>query len=162
MAKIESKVTIARPQEEVFGYFLTLDENVPKTNRDVEWVVKTPDGPTEVGTTLRARGKSLGRIRETTMRFTAIVPNEKIEFEAEVGPMRPNCAFIFDQTHGGTRVTFRGDPNPVGPFKLLSPLFTRIGQQVWAGRLARAKTALEARRPSPSAAPPPGGESRVQ
>jgi len=144
MTKIESKVTIARPREEVFGYFLTLDENVPKTNRDVEWVVKTPDGPTEVGTTLRARGKSLGRIRETTIRFTAIVPNEKIEFEAEVGPMRPNCAFTFDQAHGGTRVTFRGDPNPVGPFKLLSPLFTRIGQQVWAERLARAKTALEA------------------
>jgi hypothetical protein len=41
-------------------------------------------------------------------------------------------------------VTFRGDPNPVGPFKLLSPLFARIGQQVWAERLARAKTALEA------------------
>lgn len=144
MAKIESKVTIARPREEVFGYFLTLEENVPKTNRDVEWVVKTPDGPTGVGTTLRARGKSLGRIRETTMRFTAIVPNEKIEFEAEVGPMRPNCAFIFDQAHAGTRVTFQGDPNPVGPFKLLSPVFTRIGQQVWAERLARAKTALEA------------------
>ena len=57
------------------------------------------------------------------MRFTAIVPNEKIEFEAEIGPMRPNCAFIFDQAHAGTSVTFRGDPNPVGPFKLLSPVF---------------------------------------
>jgi Polyketide cyclase / dehydrase and lipid transport len=161
MAKIESKVTIARPPDEVFGYFLTLDENVPKTNRDIEWVGKTPEGPTEVGTTLRARGKSLGRIRETTMRFTAIVPNEKIEFEGEVGPMRPNCVFIFDQTRGGTLVTFRGDPNPVGPFKLLSPLFTRMGQQVWAKRLARAKTALEAPASSPQRSDT-GGESRVQ
>ena len=96
------------------------------------------------------------------MRFTAIVPNEKIEFEAEVGPMRPNCAFIFDQVHGGTSVTFQGDPNPVGPFKLLSPLFTRIGHQVWAGRLARTKTALEAPGILAPAQRHPGGESRVQ
>ena len=143
MARIESTVTIARRPEEVFDYFLTLDENVPKTNPEVEWVVKAPDGPTQVGTTLRSRGKSLGKVRETTMRFTAIVPNEKIRFEAEVGPMRPKCEFNFDQTHSGTRVTFRGDPNPVGVFKLLSPLFIRIGQHVWDERLARAKATLE-------------------
>jgi hypothetical protein len=61
MAEIESKVTIARPREEVFGYFLALEENVPRTNPDVEWVVKTPDGPTRVGTTLRSRGKVIGQ-----------------------------------------------------------------------------------------------------
>ena len=143
MAKIESTVTIARPPEEVFDYFLTLDENVPKTNPDVDWMVKTPDGPTQVGTILRSRGKSLGRVRETTMRFTAIVPNERIQFEAEVGPMRPKCEFNFDQTDAGTRVRFRGDPNPVGAFKVLSPLFIRIGQHVWGERLARAKATLE-------------------
>lgn len=144
MAEIESKVTIARPREEVFGYFLSLEEKVPITNPDVEWVVKTPDGPTRVGTTLRSRGKSLGRTRETTMRFTAIVPNETIRFEAEVGPMRPRCIFTFDPVDGGTRVTFRGDPNPVGLFKLVSPLFIRVGRRVWAERLARAKATLEA------------------
>ena len=143
MARIESTVTIARRPEEVFDYFLTLDENVPKTNPHVEWMVKSPDGPTQVGTTLRSRGKSLGRVRETTMRFTAIVPNEKIQFEAEVGPMRPRSEFNFDQTDGGPRVTFRGDPNPVGAFKVLSPLFVRVGQQVWRERLARAKATLE-------------------
>ena len=143
MAEIESKVTIARPREEVFGYFLALEENVPRTNPDVEWFVKTPAGPTRVGTTLRSRGKSLGRTRETTMRFTAIVPNETIRFEAEVGPMRPRCVFSFDPTDGGTRVTFRGDPNPIGLFKLLSPLFIRVGQRVWGERLARAKATLE-------------------
>jgi uncharacterized protein YndB with AHSA1/START domain len=144
MATIETTVTIARPREEVFGYFLALDENVPKTNPDVEYVVKTPEGPTVVGTTLRSRGKSLGRVRETTMRFTGIVPNESIQFEAEVGPMRPSCVFTFDQTDGGTRVTFRGDPNPVGAFRLLSPVFGRMGKKVWSERLARAKAVLEA------------------
>jgi uncharacterized protein YndB with AHSA1/START domain len=143
MAKIETTVTIARPREEVFSYFLTLEQNVPKTNPDVEWVVKSPDGPTRVGTTLRSRGKTLGRTMETMMRFTAIVPPEMIEFEAEVGPMRPKCVFSFDRTDDGTRVTFYGDPNPVGPFKVLSPLFVRKGREVWRERLARAKAALE-------------------
>lgn len=143
MARIESTVTIARRPEDVFGYFLNLDETVPRTNPGVEWMVRTPDGPTQVGTILRSRGRSLGRTRETTMRFTTIVPHERIEFEAEVGPMRPTCAFTFDQTDGGTRVTLLGDPNPVGAFKVLSPLFVRIGRRVWGERLARAKATLE-------------------
>ena len=54
------------------------------------------------------------------------------------------CVLTFDQAGAGTRVTFRGDPNPAGPFKLLSPLFTYKGQQVWSERLARAKATLEA------------------
>jgi hypothetical protein len=140
-------VTIERPRDEVFGYFLALDENVPRTNPDVEWVVKTQGGegePSGVGTTFRSRGKSLGKVRETTMRFTGVVPNEEIRFEAEVGPMRPTGQFAFDQTDGGTRVTFRGDPNPVGVFKVATPIFVFMGRRVWRERLARAKTALEA------------------
>ena len=58
--------------------------------------------------------------------------------------MRPRCSLAFEQTNGGTTVTFRGDSNPVGPFKLLSPVFNRKGQQVWDQRLARVKAVLEA------------------
>ncbi len=123
----------------MFSYFLTLDEHVAMTNPGVEWVVKTPDGPTRVGTTLRSRGKSLGKVRETTLRYTEIVANERIQFDAVVGPMRPKCTFAFDQTGDGTTVTFRGDPDPVGPFRLLTPVFKRISQHVWSERLARAK-----------------------
>lgn len=36
----------------------------------------------------------------------------------------------FDQTNGGTTVLVRLNPNPVGPLKLLSPAFARIGQKV--------------------------------
>jgi hypothetical protein len=143
VATIESMVTIERPREEVFGYFLALDQNVPRTNPDVEWVVKTSDGPSGVGTTFRSRGRALGRVRETTMRFTGVVPNQQILFEAEVGPMRPKGLFVFDQTEGGTRVTFRGDPNPVGIFKAATPIFVLIGRKVWRERLTRAKAALE-------------------
>jgi uncharacterized protein YndB with AHSA1/START domain len=143
MAKMESTVVIARPVEEVFDFFLDLENSAPKTDPGVGTVVKTPDGPAAPGTTFRFRQQSLGKVRETTTRFTAVEPNRRIAFEAEIGPMRPKCDLSFEQTDRGTRVTFRGNSNPVGPFKLLSPLFNRKGQQVWGRRLARIKTVME-------------------
>ena len=143
MAKIESTVTIARPVEEVFGFLLALDENLLKTDSGVESVVRTPDGPPGPGTTFRIRQKTLGRVTESTTRLTAVEPDRRIEWDAKVGPMRPHAAFTFQATNGGTIVTFRADPNPAGPFKLLSPLFVRIGRRVWNDRLRRIKTAIE-------------------
>src|SRR5215211_5821731 len=143
MTKIQSTVTIARPVDEVFGFFLALDESAPKTDPGVESVVKTPDGPPRAGTTFLFRQERGGKTRETTTRFTSVEPDRQIDFEAEIGPMRPRCTLAFEQTDGGTKVTFRGDSNPVGPLKLLTPVFNRKGQQVWDQRLARVKAVLE-------------------
>jgi uncharacterized protein YndB with AHSA1/START domain len=144
MARMEATVTIARPVEEVFRFFLSLDENAPKVDPGGGSVVKSPEGPTGPGTTFRFRQQTAGKIRETTTRFTGVEPNQRIEFVAEIGPMRPRCDLTFEQADGGTRVTFRGDSNPVGPLRWLSPVFNRKGQQVWSERLARVKTVLEA------------------
>ena len=143
MAKIESTVWIARPLAEVFRFFLDLDKNARMTDPNVESVVKTPEGPTGPGTTFRFRQKALGKVRETTTTFVSLESNRKIEMEARLGPLRPKGLLTFDQTNGGTTVVVRLNPNPVGPLKLLSPVFARIGQKVWDGRLARLKTALE-------------------
>jgi len=143
MATIESTVTIARPVEEVFRFLLAPEENAPKFDPGIESVVKTSEGPTGTGTKFLFREKALGRRRETPGRFTAVEPNRKIEFEARAWPVRPAGAFRFEQTDGGTRLTFRGEPNPVGPFTLLSPLIARWGQRVWDERLARLKAVLE-------------------
>ena len=143
MSKMRSTVTIAGPPEEVFRFFLDLDQNAPSTDPDVEHVVKTPQGPTEPGTTFRLRQHSLGKTRETTTRFTAIERNRKIEFEGAIGPMRPKCSLAFEPTGNGTSVTFSGHSHPVGLLKALSPLFNRKGQQVWTRRLNRIKSLLE-------------------
>jgi uncharacterized protein YndB with AHSA1/START domain len=143
LAGMETSVMIARPMEDVFAALVALDELAPKIDPTVESVLKTPDGPVGPGTTFRLRQRNLGKVRETTTRFTAVEPNRKIEFEAEIGPMRPKCDLTFEQTDSGTRVTFRGDSNPPAPFKLLSPFLNRKGQQVWSQRLARIKAVLE-------------------
>jgi len=143
MAKVESTVTIARPVEEVFRFFLELDKNASKTDPNVESVVKTPEGPTGPGTTFRFRQKVLGRMRDTTTTFISVEPNRKIEMEARLGPLRPKGAITFHQANRGTDVVVRLNPNPVGPLKLLSAVFARIGQKAWDERLARLKAAME-------------------
>ena len=144
MARMQSTVTIARPVEEVFRFFLALDENAPRVDPSAGSVMKSPDGPAGPGTTFRFHQQTLGKVRETTTRFTGVEPNQKIEFVAEIGPMRPKCDLTFEQADGGTRVTFRGDSDPVGPLKVLNPLLNRKGQKVWGQRLARVKAVLEA------------------
>jgi hypothetical protein len=128
--------------------------NAPKTDPSVEYVVKTPEGPTGPGTTFRLRQHSLEKQRETTTRFIAIEPNRKIDFEGAIGPMRPKCSLTLEQTSKGTSVLFSGDSKPVGLLKPLSPLFNRKGQRVWTHRLDRIRCLLET--------PAPNGASRCR
>jgi uncharacterized protein YndB with AHSA1/START domain len=139
--KIECTVTIARPCADVFDYFLNPDQYVAKGNPEVESVVRSPEGPTQPGTTFLFR--HIGRPRETRSRFTAVVPDREIRFDGEVGPLRPTCLLTFAPTAGGTKVRLQADPNPIGPLKVLSPLIKRKGERLWAERLQRSKVALE-------------------
>ena len=137
-ATIQSATTIARPVEDVFQFLLDLDQH--PTEAGIESVVKSPQGPTGPGTTLRfthAKG------RQTTMRFTAVEPSRRIGFEGSVGPLKPAGDFNFASKDGQTTLTVQVAPNPVRPLTLLSPLVNRIGQRVWDHRLARIKSALE-------------------
>jgi uncharacterized protein YndB with AHSA1/START domain len=140
---VEATVTIARPVEEVFRFFLELDKNGPQMDPSIESVVKTPAGPTRPGTAFRFRQRILGKARDTTTMFTALEPNRKIEIAASFGPLRPKGAFVFDEESRGTTVAVRMNPNPVGPFKLLAPLFARVVRKVWNERFGRIKTLLE-------------------
>jgi hypothetical protein len=140
---MESTVRIARPVEEVFRFFLDLDKNAPTTDPTVESVVKTPAGQTGPGTTFLFRQNTLGKMRESTTTFISLEHNRKIEIEAKLGPLRPKGVITFDYANGGTTVVVRLIPNPVGPLKLLAPVFARIGKKVWDERLARVKVALE-------------------
>lgn len=145
MASLESAVTISRPVEDVYRFFYEFEKNAASLG--MESVVKEPEGPTGVGTTFHLRDKVGGKVRESTTRFTSLNPNRKIGFEGKVGPLRPVGAYIFESAPGGTRLTVRVDPNPIGPLKVASPLAVLIGKRIWAKRLLRIKQALETSRP---------------
>ena len=142
---MESTVIIERPVEEVFGFVLDLT-NIPSTDPSVRSVEKTSEGPIEAGTTflMRQEAPPVGKVREATVRYTAVEPNRNIEFEAMVGPVTPTARLTFELTNGGTKVSFRGEPNPVGPLKIISPLISYQGQRMWDKRLAGLKSTLEA------------------
>ena len=137
-AEIQSATMIARPVEDVFQFLLDLDRH--PTDPGIAAVVKSPSGPTAPGTTFRFRHDNG---RETTMRFTAVEPSRRIGFESIVGPLRPVGELALEGADGRTRLSVRVTPNPVGAFKLLTPLVHRKGRRVWDARLARLKTALE-------------------
>ena len=146
MAPMNATTVIARPLEQVFAFFLALDESVPKLDQGAS-VLKTPDGPPRVGTVFRLRQPRAGQMRESTTRFTAVENGRRIAFDAEIGPLRPRAELLFQRAGDGTQVTFRGDSNAPGVLRLFSPLFNRKGQQAWEQRLARAKAVLEASTP---------------
>lgn len=62
----------------------------------------------------------MGKVRQQTMRVTAVDTSRRIDMEASFGPVRPWFSLLFEPTESGTRVTFRGDSRPVDPFRLVS------------------------------------------
>jgi hypothetical protein len=143
MAGMETSIEIDRPVERVFGFFLDLERTVVATDPEVQSVVKTSPGPVGSGTTYLLRQPVMGRVREQWMGITAVDLNCRIDMEARFGPVAPRFSLLFEPTATGTRVTYRGESRPVGPFKLVSPLMDRIGQRNWVRRLRLIKAALE-------------------
>ena len=143
MAMMETSIFIARPVEIVFQFLLNPDQSAPKMDRSGGSVAKTPEGPPGPGTTFVFRQQNLGRMMETKTHFTAVEFNRKIEFDAEIGPMRPRYSLTFEAADGGTKVIFRGTSNPRGAAKLLAPLMDRMGQRNWSWRLAKVREILE-------------------
>jgi hypothetical protein len=144
MAGMHAEIEIDSPVEAVYGFFLDLERNIVSTDPTVDSVVKITDGPVGPGTTYRIRQPAFGKIREQTMRVTAIDPHRRIDMEAEFGPVRPRFSLAFEPAPSGTRVTYRGDSRPVGLFRLVPFLMDRIGQRNWERRLRLMKGVLEA------------------
>jgi hypothetical protein len=143
---MQSVIEINRPVEPVFGFFLDLERSVIRTDPKVKSVVKVTEGPLRAGTTFHIRQPVMGKVREQTMRVTGVEPNRRIDMEAAFGPVRPRFSLRFEPIGVGTRVTFRGDSRPVGPFKLVPFLMDRIGQRNWDRRLGLIKAVLEGER----------------
>jgi len=146
MAGMQAEIEINRPIEAVYEFFLDLEHNIVATDPTVDSVVKLTEGPIGPGTRYRLRQPVLGKVREQTMWITAVDPNRRIDMEAAFGPVRPQFSLTFEPTTSGTRVAYRGNSRPVGPFKLVPFLMDRIGQRNWNRRLSLMKAVLEAPR----------------
>jgi carbon monoxide dehydrogenase subunit G len=142
MIKIEASTTINKPVETVFE-FVNSHQNA------YQWLsglVETrPDTGTEgVGHTWTDVIQMYGRKLETDFIVTEFEPNQKVAFESMGGSISQAASYSFNSDGDGTRVTFSGEGEPGGFFKLAEPILARMLQRQWEANLANLNDVLEA------------------
>jgi uncharacterized protein YndB with AHSA1/START domain len=152
MAKLEATVVITRPVDEVFAFFLALDQHAATIEPTVEAVLKTPEGPVQAGTMLRIQQRRNGKLNEVVARVTTVEPLQKISFEVEAGGVRPRCEIVFAPRDRETQVTIRVDPASLGKLRFLGGVIERKAQQELAPRIEKVKQLLESGSSAPSPA----------
>src|SRR5947207_12188526 len=117
--KVEEEISIARPPGEVFAYIADV-RNDPSWHTDVLEVRSSTDvvGP---GTVFDVKVKPSMGVSEGTMTVSRFKPATLIEFRGQMGKMAPTVTNICEPDANGTRVTRRGELEPSGPTRPLSP-----------------------------------------
>lgn len=142
MIEVEVSEVISRPVEEIFEY-------ISKTENDSQWqsgvleTSQTSEGPVGVGTKSREVRKFLGREMVSTFEITEYEPNRLIKQNSTSGPMALDISIAFALVEGGTKVTFRGEGDSGGFFKLADPLVSRMAKRQLEADAANLKDLLE-------------------
>jgi uncharacterized protein YndB with AHSA1/START domain len=145
MIKLENSVVINRPIDEVFE-FMANSENNPQWQSGAQEVMKTSEGPIDVGTTYTSVSKILGRGIESTVEYTAYEPNGRLAGKTTSGPIPFQFETTFEPVaEGGTKVTSSGEGDVGGFFKLAEPLVARMLKRQTESDTANLKDLLEAR-----------------
>lgn len=105
MSKLQISAEIEAPPEQVYEYFLDMENWALPFGRDVH-AKKNYVGNPRIGDTFDVSGKLSGRGWKARLRFTELVPNSKIVCEQVSGEMRSSGdTLVFEKTEGGTLVT---------------------------------------------------------
>lgn len=117
-------VTIKRPVQEVFD-FVADPSNEPDWHFDVKEVLRSKDGPYELGETLQWVVK-FGGSKTYTLEITAFEPNRLIEITTREGAVLPVLTHTFQPDGNGTRYTRRVRFETKGLFRVIAPLASRL------------------------------------
>ncbi len=144
MVKIEFSLAVERPPEEVFEY-LTDPEHLPEWQAGVIEARKESESPMGVGTQMRDVRTFLGRKMESTVEVTAYDPPTTFGLKVLSGPVPFSVMHTLESTNGGTRITFAGEAEPGGFFKLAEPIVARTAERRFKTDFETLKDLLEAR-----------------
>ena len=144
MTRIETSVTIRRPVEEVFD-FVTNVANVTQWQSGILESSQTSEGPMGVGATMRVGVRAMGRQLRWTLEVTEYEPNQKFGWKSTSGPYPMHGGYTFESVNGGTSLTFVGEAQLGGFFKLIEPLVRRSIQKWREANFGKLKDLLEAR-----------------
>ena len=107
MPSARHAVTIARPVAEVFA-FVADGLNAPKWRPGVLDIAHVSGDGLGAIYKQGVRGPG-GRRIDADYRITEYEPDRRLSFVAIAGPVRPTGTYVFEETPGGTRVSFSLD-----------------------------------------------------
>ncbi len=153
MIKINASVVIRRPVEDVFAYTNDLSHWAEWNPGLIE--ASAPEGPLHVGTRIREVFRFLGRRIESTFELVEYEPNRQVTYRTVAGPIPMTGTQTYEPVEGGTKLTFSGEGEAGGFFKLAEPVVAQMVRRQNQTGLENLKDLLEAQVPASS-----GGTSR--
>ncbi len=141
--KLESKVAVNRPTEEVFARLLDLE-------RSPEWALdfgvierrKLTEGPSRVGTRFHAVDRMLGRTATYEVEITAFEQDRYLAASWSE-PIGGGWEARFEPSDGTTELTFTGEMRPTGVLRLMTPIFSLYAKRATRRDLNRFKVWVE-------------------
>ena len=150
---MSAATTIRAPIETVYRY-------VTDPANDVNWRTGVTESGwvTDPPLTLGSEGYVQAGTRLGTWRATAIEPGASVDWDLKAGPFAGTGGYRFEDTDTGTRFTLVATVEPKGLYRLLGPLFGRLGRKRNQADVERLKTVLE---DSTTSLSPGGGTGNV-
>ena len=128
MIRVETKVEINRPSEEVFA-FISNFENNPKWQSGQLEARFTSEGPLGVGSTYDQVAKFLGRRIVSTFEVLEYESNRKVKASSTSGSFPITFTRLVQPIDGGTIVKAIIEGDATGFFRLAQPLLGRMVQR---------------------------------
>jgi uncharacterized membrane protein len=142
MIRVEHKIVINRPVEEVFAFHENPD-NPSKWESGIVEYEQTSEGSIGVGATFREVRTFIGRRLESTSKITEHELNKKFAIKTTSGPIPLKGNVTFESLNGGTEVKVLAESELSGFFILAEPIFKRTMQRQIEGNFANLKDLLE-------------------
>jgi uncharacterized membrane protein len=136
--EMSATIMIDRPVDAVFDYVMNLEN-------DVHWRYGLTKSALRDGESLGvgALGYTVAGDREVDWRVVTYKPGDTVEWEFLSGPFRGRGGYRLEPAENGTQFTLISDGKPSGVYKLLGPLFARMGRQRNQDDVQKLRTILE-------------------
>ncbi len=122
--EMSGTTVIGRPVDNVFAYVNNVENDVHWRNGVTKSGLRSGES-LEVGTI----GYTVAGSQEIEWRVIAYNPGESVDWELLNGPILGRGGYRLVPVEGGTQFTLVAEVEPAGVYKLLGPLFARIGRR---------------------------------
>lgn len=136
--RMDATTEIDRTPQDVYA-FVSDPANDVRWRSGVTASGLTTDGPLALG----SEGYATAGKSTTRWRVTAIDPGASVDWALLEGPFGGSGGYLLEPVGDRTRFTLLADVEPRGIYRLLGPLFARLGTKQNQGDVATLKELLE-------------------